>query len=59
SKNYGFVFTAYGVGAILGVLISGIFRDIFGSYIYVFIPMFFLAIAGLFVALFLLRESNS
>jgi MFS family permease len=59
SKNYGFVFTAYGVGAILGVLISGIFRDIFGSYIYVFIPMFFLAIAGLFVALFFLRESNS
>jgi MFS family permease len=56
SKNYGFVFTAYGAGAILGVLISGAFRDIFGSYIYVFIPIFLLAIKGLLVAMFFLKE---
>ncbi|MBZ4644612.1 MAG: transporter, family, oxalate/formate antiporter [Petroclostridium sp.] len=55
SKNYGFVFTAYGAGAILGVLISGILRDVLGSYIFVFYPIIFLAILGLLIAIFLLR----
>lgn len=59
SKNYGFVFTAYGVGAVLGVSISSLFRDKFGSYIYTFYPMFLLAILGVFIAILLLRESKS
>lgn len=59
SKNYGFVFTAYGVGAVLGVSISGIFRDRFGSYIYTFYPMFLLAILGVFFAILFLRESKA
>lgn len=58
SKNYGFVFTAYGVGAILGVSISGMVRDRFGSYIYAFYPMFLLAILGVFFAVLFLRETK-
>ncbi|WP_407644970.1 MFS transporter [Clostridium polyendosporum] len=59
SKNYGFIFTAYGVGAVLGVSISGIFRDKFGSYIYTFYLMFLLAILGVFFAILFLRKSKA
>lgn len=56
SKNYGFVFTAYGVGAILGVLTSGIIRDALGSYHYVFYPVLLLGIAGIIVSRLLIRQ---
>lgn len=56
SKNYGFIFTAYGVGAVLGVSISGIFRDKFGSYIYTFHSMFLFALLGVLFAILFLRE---
>ncbi|KXG76152.1 L-lactate MFS transporter [Thermotalea metallivorans] len=55
SKNYGFVFTAYGAGAILGVLTSGILRDLLGSYIFVFYLMIFLALLGITTAMIMLR----
>ncbi len=56
SSNYGFIFTAYGVGAVLGVSTSGIIRDIFGSYIIAFYPLIFLVIIGCLIAAFLLRK---
>ena len=56
SKNYGYVFTAYGVGAILGTLISGSLRDILGSYIYAFYPTIILALLGLILSYFLLLK---
>ncbi len=56
SKNYGFVFTAYGVGAILGVLASGIIRDALGSYLYVFYPILLLGFAGIAISTALLRK---
>lgn len=56
SKNYGYVFTAYGVGAILGTLLSGSLRDILGSYIYTFYPTIFLAIVGLILSFYLLKK---
>jgi MFS family permease len=55
SKNYGILFTAYGVGAIIGVLTSGIIRDISGSYEAVFYPMMFSAVVGLILS-FLIRK---
>jgi MFS family permease len=55
TKNYGFVFTAYGVGAMGGALISGELRDIFGTYIYVFYPMMISACLGIIIAFFFLR----
>ena len=57
NKNYGFVFTAYGVGAILGVLISGIIRDTLGSYMYVFYYLLILGMTGIIVSTILLRNS--
>ena len=56
SKNYGFVFTAYGVGAILGVLLSGFIRDSFGSYLYVFYPILILGILGMVLSTLFLRK---
>ncbi|WP_408955976.1 OFA family MFS transporter [Natroniella sp. ANB-PHB2] len=55
SKNYGVVFTAYGVGAILGNLISGNLRDLLGSYIYAFYPVIILAVLGIITASLLLK----
>jgi len=55
SKNYGIVYTAYGIGAIFGCLISGKIRDIFGSYIYTFYPTAILAILGIIIAILLIK----
>jgi len=49
-KNYGVVFTSYGVGAILGMLSSGWFKDVTGTYLTVFPVVSILAIAGLITA---------
>jgi MFS transporter, OFA family, oxalate/formate antiporter len=59
SKKYGIVYTAYGVGAIFGTLLSGRLRDIFGSYKYTFIPNAILAIIGILIAIFLLKQPQS
>jgi MFS family permease len=57
AQNYGIIFTAYGVGALMGTLVTGRIRDLFGTYNYVFYPMAFLAIIGIIVcSLFLKRE---
>lgn len=49
-QNYGLVFTAYGAGAILGMLISGSIRDITGSYLGAFPIVAGLAIVGMIIA---------
>ncbi len=59
AQNYGIVFTAYGVGALLGTLVAGQFRDGFGSYTYAFYPMGGLAILGLLLATFLLKRDHA
>jgi MFS transporter, OFA family, oxalate/formate antiporter len=57
AKNYGIVFTAYGVGAFVGTLLAGRIRDIFGSYTAFFYPTAGLAILGIVLALFTLKRS--
>ncbi|MFB2917587.1 MULTISPECIES: OFA family MFS transporter [Aerosakkonema] len=52
AKNYGLVFTAYGVGALLGNLAAGQIRDLFGSYTYAFYPTAILAVVGIAIAQF-------
>lgn len=47
SKNYGVVFTAYGIGAIAGVLTSGMILDHHGDYRMVFGYIILLCVAGL------------
>ena len=58
AKNYGIVFTAYGVGALLGTLVAGQLRDLFGSYTLAFYPMAGLAIVGIIVAEFTLHHHH-
>lgn len=59
AQNYGIIFTAYGVGALIGTLVTGHIRDLFGTYTYVFYPMAFLAIVGIIVACLLLKRERS
>ncbi|MDY7012351.1 MAG: OFA family MFS transporter [Cyanobacteriota bacterium] len=59
AQNYGIVFTAYGVGALIGTLVTGQVRDWFGTYTYVFYPMALLAIVGILVASFMLKRDRS
>jgi MFS family permease len=54
--NYGVMYTAYGVGAVLGTLLSGQINEIFGSYLYTFVPVIVLAVVGMVIALMTLRK---
>lgn len=56
TRHYGIVFTAYGGGALLGVSLSGITRDIFGSYRICFYQMLVLSVIGMVVAWVGLKE---
>jgi MFS family permease len=57
-KNYGYLFTAYGVGAVIGNLLSGSIRDIMGSYYFVFYPTLMLAALGIVVSLLFLKKDQ-
>lgn len=57
-KNYGFIFTAYGIGAILGGIVSGEAKVIFGSYLYVFYPVAILSAIGFIIILFSFNKSK-
>lgn len=51
SENYGLVFTAYGAGAIVGTSMSGVLRDITGTYLSVLPVAAALTVLGSVVAL--------
>lgn len=55
AQKYGVVFSAYGLGAIVGGIISGMAKDTFGSYTAAFWPTLILSIIGIFIAFALLR----
>jgi OFA family oxalate/formate antiporter-like MFS transporter len=57
AKNYGIVFTAFGMGALLGTLTAGQVRDIFGSYSHFFYVTAALAIVGIVLAVFMLKRT--
>jgi MFS family permease len=57
SSNYGIMFIAYGLGAIIGSLVSGRAIDLFGSYDVAFIVTLVMAVVGLGMA-FLLRKPD-
>ena len=46
AKNFGLVFTGTGVGVILGVVMSGLIRDMTGSYVAVFYPVMAMVALG-------------
>jgi MFS family permease len=58
SRNYGYLFTAYGVGAVIGNIFSGQIRDIMGSYQYVFYPTLIIAAVGIIIALLFLNKDK-
>lgn len=58
-KNYGLVFTAYGAGAIAGVLLSGQIKDFTGSYFSVFPIVAGLCVLGIIIALIGLKPAKS
>ena len=55
ARNYGLVFTAYGAGAVIGSLLAGQVKDIFGAYANVFPIVAVLALVGIVVAFVLLK----
>ena len=55
ARNYGVVFFAYGLGAIIGGVISGQAKDVFGTYTYAFYPTAVLAGVGLVLAFIILK----
>jgi len=57
-KNYGFVFTAYGFGGILGILLSGAMKDLFGSYLYAFYPTAAISFIGIIISLLMLKPRS-
>lgn len=50
SRNYGVVFTAYGIGAIIGVLASGLLLDLLHSYDAIFYFVIILCITGMLLS---------
>ncbi len=55
-RCYGVVFVAYGAGAIAGPLLAGYIHDVSGKYLNVFPYVCGLAIAGMIIAYFLMKE---
>lgn len=55
AQKYGVVFSAYGLGAIIGGIISGSAKDVFGSYTKAFYPTAVMAILGIIIALILVK----
>ena len=58
AANYGIIFSAYGIGAILATLSAGFARDIFGSYIRFHVSGS-LATVGIIIALTLMKEPKT
>lgn len=58
SQNYGVVFTAYGIGAITGVVTSGILIDIHRNYQYVFYYVIALSLIGILMTSKLIKKSE-
>lgn len=59
ARNYGLVFTAYGAGAVLGNILAGQARDLFGAYIMVFPYVMVLSVVGIIVAMVTLKPPKT
>jgi MFS transporter, OFA family, oxalate/formate antiporter len=59
ARNYGFVFTGWGTGALLGTLGAGGMRDLLGTFSYFFYVTGGLAVLGILVAVFLLQSTSA
>ncbi len=57
SKNYGIIFTGYGIGAIIGVLFSGSIIDANLSLVFLFTPVIVLSLVSLVITKIHLKHS--
>jgi len=57
ARNYGLVFTAYGIGAVIGGVVSSQIKDIMGAFQPFFLVVATLALIGIIVAFKLLKPS--
>jgi OFA family oxalate/formate antiporter-like MFS transporter len=55
ARNYGVVFFAYGLGAIIGGIISGQAKDLFGAYTFAFYPTAVMAAVGMVIAFIFMK----
>lgn len=55
AKNYGLVFTAYGIGAVIGGVVSAQAKDILGAYQPFFLVVVALAVLGIIVSFVLMK----
>jgi MFS family permease len=55
AKNYGLIYFAYGIGAILGGIIAGQAKDTFGSFSVAFYPTAGLAVLGIVIAFVMMK----
>lgn len=56
ARNYGVVYFAYGLGAIIGGIISGSAKDTFGNYLVAFKPTLVLAVIAIAIAFVLIKQ---
>ncbi len=56
--NYGFIFTAYGIGGIVGPILAGAVQDAGMSFLYAFIPAAIMCFVAAFLALIYKSEVN-
>jgi OFA family oxalate/formate antiporter-like MFS transporter len=56
SQNYGVVFTAYGIGAIIGVLASGLLMDVLNNYHSIFYFVIGLCVTGIFLSQSMIKK---
>lgn len=59
SQNYGLVFTAYGIGAVTGVITSGMLIDAHGNYKLLFYYIIALCLVGIFSTLNFIKPKNA
>lgn len=59
SKNYGIVFSGYGIGAILGILTSGIIMDYFQSFQLIFLFILVISLIGIVLTFKLIKKSGT
>ena len=59
SQNYGLVFTAYGIGAVTGVITSGMLIDAHGNYKLLFYYIIALCLIGIFSTINFIKPKNA
>lgn len=59
AKNYGLVFTAYGIGAVIGGIVSAQAKDLMGGYRPFFLIVAVLAVLGAIVAVTLMKPPKT